>query len=889
MRRIVRLSLVILIVAIPSGEATEHAVRRMSFHNRLLLNRAAVSGLTSVEVLVLAKRSDAATFTPSIEQIARLTRHVGGEVRRTEPEIGYLVVNIPTVRILELVDSPAIDACQIASLSKAAWYRDGPPLTNAEMFRSFEVTPIAAAEATGGHPGLPPLSVEESREPGYTADNDVGLRKWMAAHPTFDGRGVTIALVESAFASFTDPTLRSAMTLDGHVVPKLAGIVNSMDPELDDSRVVLDTEIRSETTWVRLHGRTYILPRAGTYRFGTFVLPAGDNVVHQFAVIEDERTREVWIDRNGDASFQDESPLVDVNERFDPRSLSLSHPHKLDVSFVMARGAEPDIVHIYVARGSGHQMMTVSVAAGGKTEDSLAYGVAPNARVVLVRADGPVDSMRGILEGFVAAAQRPDVDVISASAGFRVVPDTASDFLGLFFRRLTDVHGKVIVNGAGNMHLQLATATPAGSSLSVGGSLGPETFATLYGGRRLDGLLVHPVGAAGPGLDGSIKPDFLAPMERLAADLPWKRDLEAVPSQAPTRSVPPGYQASCCTSASSPYAAGVAALLISAARQTKTDYSVDDLVRAMQFSARFLPGFGSHEQGHGVLDINAAWQELTHGAAPPRMVSSARVTHPLTQYAAGGSQGVGIFEFEGWDLGTIGTRHLQLRRESGPTAPVTYRVTWKGNDGTFKTVSRVTLPLGTSVALPIAIAPADPGAHSALLELREPASGDIVFRTQATVVAAGRIDPTAGSFRTAGRIGLMRTNSHFVRIPEGTAAVAFELEVMSGVVKPTILPASGLLPAYYNHAYPSGIRSLAAGKHVVTLPNPEPGIWTVLLSNRSTWLHLPDDPPPDDRDAEYRLSIRVAGAAITIKRTPTTAQAMGAARSVGGTHQGSHQ
>lgn len=846
----------------PTQMAPEPFVRRMSFHNRLLLNRAVVSGLKSVEVLVLAATRESAGFQASAREIGSLVGRLGGRVLRTENDIGYVHLEVPTEQLVALVQSPCIEAYQIASLSKAAWYRDGPPLTNAEMFRGFEVTPIAAAEPGNSYAELPPLSVEASREPGYTADEDVGLREWMATHPTFDGRGVTIALVESGLPSFTDPTLRPAKTLDGREVSKIAGILNVVDRRFDDTRVTLDTPVQADKTWVRIGGRTYILPRPGGYRFGMLLLPADSNIVHQFAIVEDERTRDVWIDANGDASFQDESPLADVNERFEPRLLKLLHPRKADVSFVMARGRTSHSVHIYLGKSS-HQTMTLSVAAGAKTADGLAYGVASNARVLLVRHSFSSYELPGALDGFIEAAKRPDVDVIGSSAGFTFVPDTGADFTGRLFERLVSVYHKPIFMGAGNHHLKIASSINFASALTVGGSLLPGTFAGLYGGRPLERLLVHPAGAAGPGLDGSIKPDFLAPMERIAADLRWNRDLAAVPKTTPAYRLPPGYQISCCTSASGPYAAGVAALLISAAKQARVTYSADSLARAMKVSARFIAGFGSHQQGNGVLDINAAWRELTHPADPPRIVSSAAVVHPLAQYAARGSEGVGILEFEGWTAGMTATREMHFRRESGPKSPVTFVLTWTGNDGTFQSGSALTLPLGSNVALPIRLAAKTAGVHSALLELRDPTSGAVAYRTQATVVATAQVDERSGSARITGRVGAMRSNHHYFAIPPASGALVFELQVSRGVVTPTIIPAHGLFPNYYLRVHPPSIHAVGRVMHAVVIPNPEPGTWTVSVENSSTWFRVPDDVvTPDDRDADYSITVRILDATI---------------------------
>lgn len=849
----------VLICAHAQPSSTREPGRRMSFHNRLLLNRAALAGLESIEVLMLASGPPFRT-----EEVSAIVMRAGGHVRRIEEPIGYLRAEVPIARLLEVVEAEALGAYQISSFSRGAWYRDGPPLLNAELFRGFEATPIVADEPQDSYAHLPLLTPEESRQPGYTAARDVGLDEWFARHPTFDGRGVTIALVETGVPTFDDPALQTARTLDGQDVPKVAGIVNAIgadDP--DDTRVRLDRELHARTAWARVDGRTFILPSPGMFRFGVFTFPGGGNLLHHFGVLEGLPGGELWIDTNGDGSFQDETPLADVNERFEPRSLTLIAPSRLDVSFVMSRGREPHTIHVYVGR-SGHQAMTASVAAGGRTAERLASGVAPNSRLVFVRGYGAGGALPGKLEMFIDAAKHPDVDVISSSSGITMVPDTAADFVGLLLSRLTGVHGKLIIQSAGNTQQQLGTAKGLNGSLSVGGSLGPETYAALHGGRALDGLMVHLFSAAGPSLDGAIKPDFLAPMERLAAGLPWKREIEAVPRNAPVSRMPPGYEISCCTSASGPYAAGVAALLISAARQSGVSSSAERLARAMTLTSRFLPGFQSHQQGHGVLDVEAAWEELLSPRSAPGITASADIVHPLAQYAARGARGSGILEFEGWEPGMKAERVIRLRRESGPEDSLAYSVSWTGNNGTFHAPSSVELPRGETVALPVTIHPRTAGAHSALLNLHDPSSNAIVFRTQATIVAPERLDSSSKALRLTGTAGLMRTNPHYIHVPSGVNALSFDLEVLQGAISPSILPARGFFPSYYLHVHPTDVGFHGQGRYRVVLPNPEPGTWTFHVVTGSTWVpRLPDeDVRADDRDALYRLDVRALGASV---------------------------
>ena len=843
----------------PAGQSPASATR-LSFSNRLLLNRAAVSGLHTIEVLLLVGP------TPSSGSVAHAAARVaalGGRVARTEPAIGYLRVEVPLANVVTLVRTPGIQAFQIASLSRGSWYRDGPPMRNAELMRSFEVTALDVREPKTTDPHLPLLPPRLSRQRGFTGD-DVGVGRWLDEHPTFDGRGVTIALVENALPSFTDPTVRAAKTLDGRDVPKIAGILNTADDTVaDETRVRLDTSVRAAKAWTRVGSRTYVFPRPGAYRFGVYEVPAGTNLVHRFAVIEDEKTNEVWMDTNGDASFHDEAPLADVNQRFEPRFLTLRHPSSGRVAFVTARGRRPHVLHIYLSRGS-HQSMTLSVAAGSWTDESLASGVAPGARVLLVRISSPEPALARMFEGFMEAAQRPDVDVISASQGTMLVPDTDADFSGVFFQRLEQVYRKPIFNSAGNRG-PLVTSADA-SMLSVGGVLSPETWAALYGGRPLESLVVHPLSAAGPAIDGAIKPDFLAPVERISADLPWNSPLDVVPRNRPAHRLPAGYQISCCTSASSPYAAGVAALLISAARQSAISYRGDRLADALRFSARLIPGGPAHWQGHGLLDIAAAWRALTHPIDRPHITASTRVVHPLAQYAARGEEGVGIVEFDGWTPGMSAIRMIVFTRHSGPEEPVTYPLAWAASDGSFSTPPSVTLPLRHAVQVPVRIEARSEGVHSGLLELRDAATGAPLFRTQATVVAAPRVHPGTGTLRRTGTLTHMSHRSHYVHVQPGSTAIAFELEVTRGVVNPSIVPSHGLFPSYYMHAYPMNVFYVGKGKYVVRVPNPQPGTWTFTLKATSTTGNLlPTNPVrPDDSDVDYALTVRIYDAASVL-------------------------
>src|SRR4051794_503698 len=67
--------------------------RRMSFHNRLLLNRAAVLNLATIEVMLLATDGRIAAVRARVDR-------AGGRVKHADDAIGYMRVEIPLHQVL---------------------------------------------------------------------------------------------------------------------------------------------------------------------------------------------------------------------------------------------------------------------------------------------------------------------------------------------------------------------------------------------------------------------------------------------------------------------------------------------------------------------------------------------------------------------------------------------------------------------------------------------------------------------------------------------------------------------------------------------------------------------------------------------------------------------
>ncbi len=841
--------------------ACAQAAAPMSYSNRQLLNRAVVTGEQRIEVMLLARDG-------SIESVKRAVSEAGGSLRKEIPEIGYLRVELDIAKLIDIGARADVERYQIATGANMIWEQEGRNEATATMYRSYETWPPrgesrASKKTQEQHKafaGLPMLTAAQSRAAGFTADNDTGVTAWHTKHPKWDGRGVTVAVLESAQPEFQHPTLRSALDLAGKPVPKIAGILNTTDPRSgDNTRVAMSTRLEAAGTWQRIDGRTYILPTPGSYRFGIYSVPVGSNLRQNFGVLWSTTSGDIWVDCDGDASFANESPMRRVDERFDVRQLTFTQPMRYTMDFVVGAAREADALHIYTSRG-GHQAMTASVAAGSLTDDGLASGVAPNARVLFVRNQEFGAQAYDFIEGYAQIAARPDVDVLSDSRGVEPQPNMTQEFYSMAFQRIAKAWGKPVFHSGGNNLPGMGLVSAIDGVFAVGGSIGPQTYAALYGGAELPHDLKHPLMSEGPGGDGALKPDFIAPMHRISAERCANDDKIFLPKNKPAAQLPPCYSISCCTSASGPYATGMAALLISAARQNDLKVSRESLGRALSAGARFLTDVPAYTQGAGLLDINAAWKELQRAVDVPSIRVSAPVAQPLTRYAQGGAQGPGLFEFGGWQPGQSGERMMHFTRGSGAKGAQAYRLSWTGNDGTFTAAQSLSLPLNETKSLPVGIKVSSFGPHSAILNLHDSRSDAIVHRVLLTVVAPRSIPVTPGSqLQLDGQVPLMQSDSHFISVPAGVAALKVEIDVRKGVLTARMRSMDPTSKAEDVGALQ--FTQLRPGKYTWVVAAPPAGTWDLGLTNDSGWREADLSRVSTD-EAQYSLAFTALTSSI---------------------------
>ena len=151
---------------------------------------------------------------------------------------------------------------------------------------------------------------------------DTGAAQFMAAHPTWDGRGVTIGIIDSGI-TLDHPSLLTTSTGER----KIVDWVTATDPFIDNDPTWINMQAQVSGSTFTFNGVTYTAPANGAYRIGLFNErdprlggevgsdvnrdgnPAGSSGI--FAVLWDANTNNVWVDTNQNNSFADEMAMTD--------------------------------------------------------------------------------------------------------------------------------------------------------------------------------------------------------------------------------------------------------------------------------------------------------------------------------------------------------------------------------------------------------------------------------------------------------------------------------------------------------------------------------------------------------------------------------------------------
>lgn len=802
--------------------------------------------------------------------LVRRLAALGGRVRYQSDTIGYLRVDLPTARVLEAAGLPGIDAINLnggQAYGAFAEAEAGPPIADTGGTVRRHVAPPDAS--------TPPVNP-------YLPMGDVGAPQFVRAHSTFDGRGVTIGSVECC-PDFRHPVFREpALTLDGKPTRKLAALYTVVtDDSQATNRVHASNWVEALNQRITYEGVIYHAPHDGRFRFGYYTGPTGFKSQANWradtldsssrrAVLLDPRSGEVWIDVLDDRDFTHSPPLRDYNTTGDLGAFGRDDPTTpWDDRLAVAVGVDTarGIVDLYPGNG-GHITGVAGTAVGTHFWGSSATGAAPHARIVMVSAGGgwkaDESHQSSRIEAMVFLAQRPDVDIITTQEWYDLRLKDGRSVWSVIADRLVATYHKILLQSAGNEGPGLGTVGEAGNGsrvIKVGGSIDRDTWYSLFAllADRKDYLFQSASGedthgpSRGPTAEGGTTPDVVGPFAQMIA---WPVATSGDSTTGVNRGFfsaeaiypnPPGYTVQFGTSLTAPAAAGVTALLVSAARQTHTLADPARVRWALSAGARYFPEYQAYEQGAGLLNASTAWDRLKHAPVPVDIAVDAPVRTILSPYLRTPGHGRGLYEREGWSAGDSATRRVTFTRTSGPERAMRYALRWLGNDGTFAAPSTVTLRLNAPVAVSVAVHPRTWGAHSALLQLIGADGTTPAQQMSAVVVAAHPLD-AAHRYTLAeqGQVEWLGEKSYFVAVPPGAAALDLSLAVGQGVVRLLITDPTGrMYPSTTpfvrgrHYDWPADIaigltQQQSSGAIHRTIEYPEPGVWEVVVEHEGS-------------------------------------------------------
>src|SRR5215216_6231377 len=139
---------------------------KLSKHNRELLAEAVAQGKSTVTVLIAAKPG-------ANKSVASGIASLGGTVRYRDDDVSYIRATVPTGKVEA---AAALSGVQALNLD--------------EIIPLDDPRPAGAVNPT---PQTPPSASTPNNNP-YMPIGDTGASQFMAAHPTWDGRGVTVGI-----------------------------------------------------------------------------------------------------------------------------------------------------------------------------------------------------------------------------------------------------------------------------------------------------------------------------------------------------------------------------------------------------------------------------------------------------------------------------------------------------------------------------------------------------------------------------------------------------------------------------------------------------------------------------------------------------------------------
>jgi subtilisin family serine protease len=762
-----------------SAASKPHQLKsKFTKHDHALLAKKRAHGVMKVSLLVATPRYKTAP-------VAKKMRKLGGKVIYRHNRLGYLRVIMP-VRKAE-------------SASK---------LAGIQSINVDAIVPLPDPHPDGAVPPTPQPAPDAStpRSNPYMPTRDTGAAQFVQSHPSWDGRGVTVGIVDTG-VDLDHPSLNTTST----GAPKIQDWVTYTHPATDGDPTwrfftgVL-TQVTDGTT-VQF-GRTYTGIPNGAYRVARMredLLGAtseygiacgsdldrdatcGDFFLMLWQPGSDATTADdvLLIDSDNDSSLADESPMQDFSIDRDMGRFGHDNPAtpvRESVPFVVQPEAAQISglywVNIGIVSGA-HGSHVAGITAGNSLFGGQMSGAAPGAKVVSVRACLFTSgcTSHALIEGMIFVIEQANVDVVNMSIGGLPalnVDDTSNTRTQIYNRLIEDNNVQMFLSAGNSGPGENTIGDPAVATkaMAVGAYIHKETWQKNYGSDSTAVDNLHPFSSRGPTEDGSFKPQIVAPGAAISSVPTWQVGQPV----AGVHTLPPGYGMFNGTSMAAPQAAGAAALLVSAARQRGVSHTAAELRMAFNSTARYLAGYNAADQGNGLINVPSAWEMLKDRVEPVNITSRVRVNTILSDFLEEPGFGRGIFDREGVTLGQSYTRPYTFTRTSGPGRPVLYHLRWVGNDGTFSAQNNVLLRHNVPTQVVVQVNPSSTGIHSAILNLDNSSTDGIEYQTMNTVIVPDTLTAANGYAVTkTGMAGRNQVQRFFFRVPAGSPVLKVDM------------------------------------------------------------------------------------------------------------------
>jgi hypothetical protein len=261
--------------------------------DRALLTQARAKGDKTVTLIMATNQGTTATTIAAVKA-------AGGSVGKVVDEIGYVRATVPTASVEKVAANGDVISVDLNELIPLPDPRAEAP----------DMAPGASADAGPG-----PSATTPDDNP-YMPTRDIGSVAFRQANPTYDGRGITIGVLDSGVA-LDHPALQTTTTGE----PKIVDWVTATDPIVDGDltwRPML-TGIPAGASTLSYAGSTWTLPAGATNLFinrfsesatgGTGSELGGDvnrdgDTSDRWGVLYSADTHDIWVDINDNKVFE---------------------------------------------------------------------------------------------------------------------------------------------------------------------------------------------------------------------------------------------------------------------------------------------------------------------------------------------------------------------------------------------------------------------------------------------------------------------------------------------------------------------------------------------------------------------------------------------------------